>query len=216
VVGIGLFPQVDIGDLTNGIGYVGSGFSTNATITDLFEASQVVLTVAPGVDRDELAAELVEHYGDAASNTTTPAAPGGIGNLTGVRSLPRAIAIFVVVLGVASLAHALATTVRRRRRYLATLRSLGLTARQTTACIVWQAITIAAAALVLGVPLGLILGRGAWWATADPIGVRTDVSRPFGALGVVCVGTIAAGVALAFIVAWPSRRATMAAALRAE
>jgi len=216
VVGIALFPQIDVGDLTNGAGYDGSGFRSNAKIADQFDASAVVLGVAPGVDPDALAGQLIEQYGDDSSNVSTPAAPAGVGNLTGVRSLPRAIAIFVIVLGVASLAHALATTVRRRRHYLATLRSLGLTPRQTTACIVWQAIAIAAAALILGVPLGLILGRGAWWATADPIGVRTDISRPFGALGLVCVGTVAMGIVLAFVVAWPSRRSAPATALRTE
>ena len=62
----------------------------------------------------------------------------------------------------------------------------------------------------------LILGRGAWWATVDSIGVRTDISRPVGVIAVVCVGTIVAGIALAAVVAWPSRRTAPATALRTE
>jgi putative ABC transport system permease protein len=134
----------------------------------------------------------------------------------GVRSLPRAIAVFMVALGLASLTHALATTVGRRRHDLATLRSLGLTPRQTTACVVWQAVTIGVVGLVFGVPLGLIAGRGAWWATADQIGVRTDISRPIGALVLICVGTIVGAAVLASAVAWRSARIKPADALRTE
>ena len=46
VVGIALFPEIDEGDLTNGVGYFGSGFATNATAPDLFETSQVVVTAS--------------------------------------------------------------------------------------------------------------------------------------------------------------------------
>jgi hypothetical protein len=212
VVGIALFPEVDDGDFTNGIGYFGPGFATNATVPDLFEASQVVVTTRQS-DSLEAARTLDQRYPDAVS---LPLAPGGVGNLRGVRSLPRAIAIFMIALGLAALAHALATTVGRRRHELATLRSLGLTPRQTTTCIVWQAVTIGGVGLLLGVPLGLIVGRGAWWAAADPVGVRTDTSRPVGALLLMCVGTIVAAAVLASAIAWRTGRTKPALALRAE
>jgi hypothetical protein len=212
VVGIALFPEVDDGDFTNGIGYFGSGFATNATVPDLFEASQVVVTTRQS-DSLEAARALDERFPDAVS---LPSAPGGVANLRGVRSLPRAIAIFMIALGLAALAHALATTISRRRHELATLRSLGFTPRQTTACIMWQAVTIGGVALLLGVPLGLIVGRGAWWAAADPVGVRTDTSRPVGALLVTCVGTIVAAAVLASAIAWRTGRTKPAHALRAE
>jgi predicted lysophospholipase L1 biosynthesis ABC-type transport system permease subunit len=216
VVGIALFREIDEGDLTNGVGYLGSGFEQNATVPDLFEASQVVVTTSPGRSVEDIASALDEQYPDAISGESLPTAPGGVGNLMGVRSLPRAIAAFMVALGLASLTHALATTVGRRRHDLATLRSIGLTPRQTRACIVWQAVTIGAVGLVLGVPLGLIVGRGAWWAAADPIGVGTDISRPVGALVMMGVGTLVAAAGLATVVAWRSSRTAPAVALRTE
>ena len=216
VVGIALFPEIDEGDLANGIGYFGSGFARNAAVPDLFEASQVVVTVSPGLRVDDIARAMGDKYPDAVSSESVPTAPGGVGNLTGLRPLPRAIATFMVALGLASLTHALATTVGRRRHDLATLRSLGFTPGQTTACIVWQAVTISAVALVLGVPLGLIAARGAWWAAADPIGVETDISRPLAALVMMGAGTLVAAVVLAAAVAWGSGRTAPAAALRAE
>jgi hypothetical protein len=216
VVGIALFPEIDEGDLTNGIGYFGSGFATNAVAPDLFETSQVVVTASAGHSVDEIANAVSEEYPGAVSGESVPVAPGGVGNLMGVRSLPRVIAAFMIALGLASLTHALATTVGRRRHDLATLRSLGLTPRQTTACIMWQAVTIGAVGLLLGIPLGLVAGRGAWWAAADPIGVRTDISRPIDALLLVAVGTITGGAVLATAVAWRSSRTGLAAALRTE
>ena len=96
VVGIALFPELDEGDLTNGIGYVGSGFATNATVPDLFEASQVVVTTR--TERQparSLVVRSASEYPDAVSGESLPSAPGGVANLMGVRSLPRAIAIFI-------------------------------------------------------------------------------------------------------------------------
>ena len=101
------------------------------------------------------------------SAESVPAPPGSVANLLGLRGLPWWLAAFAVALGLGSLAHVLATTLGRRRHELATLRSLGLTPRQMVGCIVWQAVTIAAAGLVIGVSLGLIAGRAAWWAVAD-------------------------------------------------
>ena len=88
VVGIALFPEVDEGDFTNGIGYFGSGFATNATVPDLFEASQVVVTTRQS-NGLEAARTLGDRYPDSVSGQSLPSAPGGVANLMGVRSLPR-------------------------------------------------------------------------------------------------------------------------------
>ena len=161
-------------------------------------------------------ASINERFPESVSDESVPAPPAGVGNLLGVRGLPRSLAAFVVALGLGSLAHVLATTLGRRRHELATLRSLGLTPRQKVGCIVWQAVTIAAAGLLIGIPIGLIAGRAAWWAVADPIGVRTDASRPLIGVIAVCVAAL-----LAALLAIPlGRRANLTApaarALRVE
>ena len=51
----------------------------------------------------------------------------------------------------------------------AVLRALGLTPRQAAACVLWQAAIIAAVALVVGVPLGLMIGRQMWRVLADSL-----------------------------------------------
>ena len=197
VVGIALFPEIDDGNLTDGVGYYRSAFEAHATVPDLFEASQLVVRVASGDDGDDVIASINERFPGSVSDESVPAPPAGVGNLLGVRGLPRSLAAFVVALGLGSLAHVLGTTLGRRRHELATLRSLGLTPRQKVGCIVWQGVTIAAAGLLVGIPIGLIAGRAAWWAVADPIGVRTNASGALIGVIAVCFATLATAALLA-------------------
>lgn len=54
-----------------------------------------------------------------------PAVPPDVDNLGNVRSLPRFLAAFLVLLAVGAVAHALLTGARSRSRDLAVLRALG-------------------------------------------------------------------------------------------
>ena len=51
------------------------------------------------------------------------------------------------------------TSVRRRRRDLALLKTLGFTQRQLAAAVAWQATVIGAIGITLGIPLGMVLGH---------------------------------------------------------
>lgn len=104
--------------------------------------------------------------------------PQDVLNLRNVRPLPRALAGFLVLLGVAALGHALVTAVRRRRHELAVLRAMGFTPRQTASTIAAQAGTVAVVGLLVGIPLGILLGRLSWqWvADATPLVFATPVA----------------------------------------
>ena len=105
---------------------------------------------------------------------------------------------------------------RRRRRDLAVLRTLGFTRRQLGACIAWQATATTAVALVVGLPLGVLLGRSLWDAFARTIYVVPEATVPVASLALL----VAVAFVLANILAWgPSREAARtpaALALRAE
>ncbi|MET0628559.1 MAG: ABC transporter permease [Acidimicrobiia bacterium] len=88
-------------------------------------------------------------------------------NLRNTRPLPLMFALFAGALAIGALLHVSATVLRRRRHDLAVLRVLGLTTRQARACLAWQATTLAAIGLLVGVPLGVIVGRLVWRAVAD-------------------------------------------------
>ena len=92
---------------------------------------------------------------------------------------------------------ALFVTVRLRRRDLALLRVLGFTRAQLTSSVLCQAGVFAAVGLIVGTPLGLVLGRFAWQSIATDLGVATDPAIPVAgiiltALGVAIVAVVAA------------------------
>ena len=73
-----------------------------------------------------------------------------------IRATPIVLAGLLAVLGVGVLAHLLVTSIRKRRRDLAVIKTLGATRRQLASAVAWQATTLVAVALVVGVPLGTV------------------------------------------------------------
>jgi len=121
-----------------------------------------------------------------------------------VRKLPILLGVFLVLLAVGAVGHALATAVRRRSHDLAVLRALGLTQRQCRWVIVTQATVLALVGLVFGVPLGLAVGRSVWRVVADytPIAYVPPL-----AMWVMLLVGPAALVAANLLAAWPGQRA---------
>ena len=74
--------------------------------------------------------------------------------------------------------HLLVTSIRRRRRDLAVLKVVGFVPGQLRRTILWQANTITVVALLLGVPVGTVIGRGVWLLFAHQIGVFAAPTVP--------------------------------------
>jgi ABC-type antimicrobial peptide transport system permease subunit len=142
--------------------------------------------------------------------------PTAVVSLGELRSLPLALGVFFALLASATVAHALVTTVRRRRHELAIMRSIGFTRRQSRLAIAWQATLIAAAGVVVGVPLGIVTGRLVWRWLAHNFPVV--YVPPLAAIAVLLV--VPAAILLAnLLAAWPARSAARirpAEALRTE
>jgi ABC-type lipoprotein release transport system permease subunit len=85
--------------------------------------------------------------------------------------IPLALAGLLALAALGTLVHVLVTSIRRRRRDLAILKTLGFVRRQVSATVAWQAGTLAAVALVVGLPVGVAVGRWGWTLFADAIGV---------------------------------------------
>jgi hypothetical protein len=82
-------------------------------------------------------------------------------DLERVGYLPGLLAGMVALLALSTVTHALVTSVRRRRRDLAILKTLGFERIQVSQTVAWQATTFALLATLVGVPLGIAGGR---WA----------------------------------------------------
>jgi ABC-type lipoprotein release transport system permease subunit len=85
--------------------------------------------------------------------------------------MPVALAGLLALMAIGVLAHTLITSIRRRRRDLAILKTLGFERHQLAAAVAWQATALTAVALVIGVPVGVGVGRWTWRIFADQLGV---------------------------------------------
>jgi ABC-type lipoprotein release transport system permease subunit len=101
-------------------------------------------------------------------------------------------------------AHALLTGARSRSRDLAVLRALGLTPGQAASCVTWQAATIGAIALLVGIPLGVLVGRQVWRLLADSLSFV--YVGPIAGLALVVLIPVAL-VVLGAMAVWPARDA---------
>jgi len=100
---------------------------------------------------------------------------GDVVTLGRITRVPLALALLLGVIAVGTLAQTLVTSVRARRRDLAILKTIGFSRRQIRGTVAWQATTLIAVALALGVPLGIVGGRWIWRLFAEGIAV---VPRP--------------------------------------
>ena len=217
VVGVPVFPDFGFGP---GFGQ-GSGITMDALRRFFPDDTKnlVVGRYAPGVVEAEVLQRVNETLGpmDAA---VSPDDLRSLGLSTSAaersRGVPLIAAGLLAVAAFATLVHVLITSMRRRRRDLAVLRTLGFVGRQVTATVVWQAVTLAGVALVIGIPIGALAGRFGWELFADRLGV---VSEPVIGVGAVLLA-VPVTLALAAIVSlgpgFAARRARPAAILRAE
>jgi hypothetical protein len=142
--------------------------------------------------------------------------PSDIQNYTGVRDTPLVLGAVLVLLAVGTLAHVLLTGVRRRRRDLAVLKTLGLLRSQLLRVVSWQAIALATAALLIGLPLGLLAGRWAWLLFAVSAGVGNQAHVPVSLVLLVIPVTLIVAVLLAAVPGWTAARIRPALILRSE
>jgi hypothetical protein len=147
---------------------------------------------------------------------TTDQRPSDIQNYTGVRDTPLVLGAVLALLGLGTLAHVLFSGVQRRRRDLAVLKALGLRRSQLLRLVAWQASALAAAPLLAGLPLGLLVGRWAWLVFANSAGVGSAADVP----AVLVLLTIPVTLILANLIAagpgWTAARVRPALVLRSE
>jgi hypothetical protein len=110
----------------------------------------------------------------------------------------------------------LVASVRRRRHDLALLKTLGFTNRQLAATIAWQSTVAVGAGTVVGVPLGIALGRSLWELFAQEIDAVPDPSVPAVPVVVIALGALALANLVAAVPGRIAARTPASLALRAE
>jgi FtsX-like permease family len=142
--------------------------------------------------------------------------PAEIVNYKSMGTMPAALAGGVAAGAVAALGLALVASVRRRRRDLALLKTLGFTRRQLGTTVAWQSTVVAVVGLVVGIPLGIAVGRWLWIVFARSLSAVPDPVIPAAS---VALAAVAALVLANLVAALPGRAAARTPAallLRAE
>jgi len=142
--------------------------------------------------------------------------PAQLSTYADVKTVPLVLALLLILMGIAVTAHTLVTSVQRRRRDLATLKTLGFLRRQVLATVASQASTFAAIGLLLGLPLGIAAGRWAWTLFANQLGAPPSVRLPALAVGLAVPAALLLANAVAALPARSAARTEPAAVLRSE
>jgi putative ABC transport system permease protein len=132
--------------------------------------------------------------------------PAEIVNSSSIGGAPIVLAIALVLGAMVSLALALAGSVRRRRRDLTVLKALGFTPTQLSATVSWHATITLALGLLIGIPVGAVLGRVLWQQFAHQLDVLARPNLPLIVVTVIALGVLVAGNLVAVVPARTARR----------
>jgi hypothetical protein len=174
---------------------------------------QFAVRFKPGVNKTVATESLVHDFG---REVLQPYPGGEVGNLAKVDSLPYVLAAVLVALAIGALGLTLLNSVRRHRRDLAVLKTIGFVRPQVSATVAWQATTLAIGALIVGVPAGVALGRWTWRLVANNAGSVSPAVVPLWAVLAVIPATLVVANLLAGGPAWAAGRVQPARVLKAE
>jgi NADH:ubiquinone oxidoreductase subunit 6 (subunit J) len=138
-----------------------------------------LVDVRDGVDLDSARERLEE---DFPRTVVGPMRPLDVTDLDRVRGFPFLLAALLGAMALVSVVVTLATSTRRRRHEVAVFRSLGIDRGQVRRVLAGEATTFVLAALLLGVPVGVVVGRQAWGLAADGLGTEVGPAIPVAAI----------------------------------
>lgn len=131
-----------------------------------------------------------------------------------VRAAPVVLAGALALAATISLLIALGTSARTHRRELAVLTALGFTRRQRAATMIWHAESVVVVGLLIGAPIGAVVGRELWMGFARRIDVFAPAVAPWTTGVVIAVGALVLAIAVAWGPSQAAQKLDVSAALR--
>ena len=198
VVGTGV--PVSVGSYSSDIGAIVSPSDYErfgiATTIENEGGLELAVKLAPGADVTEVRAEMAGITGGFERVISDSFRPARIGNISRVRSVPQIIEVFAGLLGLLVLLHASATVAGRRRHDLSVLRALGMRLKEARHVMWWHGGILAASAVAIGIPLGVVGGRLLWRAVTSSIDAVYLPRDPWVFLIVVVGGVLGVSVGI--------------------
>ena len=213
VVGTASFPSdAGGGGLGTGSAFTMAGYENAvcptgrdaSTCRQSFAANQSFVVLARAKPGPKGQAAIIRYV--AQGSATRPVVPTSLVNFGEAVNFPLILGCVLAMFGVATLLHLLVVSVVRRRREMGLLKALGFVNLQVGATVLWQATTVALVGIVVGVPLGIVVGRVVWNAFATNLGVVPVAAVPGLTIAVLALGVLVVANALAVIPALTSAR----------
>jgi hypothetical protein len=208
IVGTATMPAVGVGGVTGhasmGTGAVVSYQLLPASVRNQFSVSPAgpnaeFVRLKPGANAktalrslNRIAAEVTPPTNNG-SYVLGVERPAEIVNYHSMGATPLILGLGLTVGAVTALGLTLVASVRRRRRSMAMLRTLGFTGRQLRASVAWQSSVAVVIGLVIGVPLGIVAGRFLWDLFATNIYVVPRPTVPALAIVAIAFGAMVLG-----------------------
>ena len=142
--------------------------------------------------------------------------PAEIVSYQSTGATPSLLAAGVAAGAVVALGLTLVSSVRRRRRDLALMKALGFTQRQLAKTVAWQASVSAIIGVVVGMPLGIALGRWLWILFARAIYAVPEASIPGVEITLIALGALVVANVIAALPGRIAARTPTALVLRSE
>ena len=231
IVGTATMPAVGVGGVTGhasmGTGAVVPYQLLPASVRNQFSVSPAgpnaeFVRLKPGANAktalrslNRIAAE-VTPPGNNGSYVLGVERPAEIVNYHSMGATPLILGLGLTAGVVTALGLTLVASVRRRRRSMAMLRTLGFTGRQLRASVAWQSSIAVVIGLVVGVPLGIVAGRFLWDLFASNIYVVPSPTVPALAIVAIALGALVLGNLAAAIPGRIAARTPAALLLRTE
>jgi len=184
-----------------------------------------LIRVKPGLNSTAAYRSLVRIDDEVNANPSSQGQAGGvvsvlrpieIVNFRTMDSTPAILAAGLALGAIVALGLTISASVRRRRRDLALLKSLGFTQRQLALVIAWQATVAAVLGAVIGIPAGIFIGRQLWIVFATGIHAVPAPAVPIVSVVLVGVGALIFANAVAALPGRSAARTPTALVLRAE
>lgn len=181
------------------------------------QPNDILVTLRPGANR-AAASRALQRLVPVANGgqVISVQRPAEIVNYRSMGAIPAFLGAALAAGAMAALALTLFASVRRRRRDLALLKTIGFTRRQLAAAVAWQSTIAVALGAVMGVPLGIALGRFLWDLFAREISVVPEPTVPGPAIVLITVGALALANVVAAVPGRMAARTPAALLLRAE
>jgi ABC-type antimicrobial peptide transport system permease subunit len=142
--------------------------------------------------------------------------PAEILNYGSLGTTPVLLGAALAAGAAAALAITLVTAVRRRRRDLAILKTLGFTRRQLASAVAVQASVSAVIGCAVGIPAGIALGRVLWDLFAREISAVPYPTVPTAAIVAIGFAALALAVVVSTVPGYIAARTATSQLLRAE